>query len=199
VLTFDEKRPVQIFRVLRAHMHSQRTLFGNDVYDARSLFNTADRDNSGTLDRKEFASALHRLGLGLNTSQIKTACDFMSKDGDDAMDYAEFILHLVVGDEELEKQEADRRQMTVHKLRKAAWEVRVTIANARVQKSDEMVRELNRARIKQQKKKLSRTLTSMTASNEHKEEAASLKRRKYPPQSNWRIDLRDVMSRELHL
>ena len=177
-LSHDERKDhelQQIFHVLRQHMHSQRTLFGDDVYDARSLFNVADRDHSGTLDRGEFSSALHRLGLGLNASQIKMACEFVDKGGDDSMDYSEFILHLVVGDEQLEKQEADRRHMTVAKLRTAAWKVVFAVTDTKKAKSEETVREIDRDRIKQQKNRLSRTINKMESSNEHKEEAASLK------------------------
>ena len=172
----QERELQQIFHQIREQMHSSRKLYGETVTDARTLFKQADRDNSGTLDRWEFSETLERLGLGLAPGQIAMVCEFMDTDGNDSMDYSEFILHLVVGDDRLEEEEAARRKISIHRLRAAAWEVRLTVGQKRRHKSEEMQRQIHLAEIQHQRKKTEQTVNRIKATNEHKREAASLKR-----------------------
>jgi Ca2+-binding EF-hand superfamily protein len=62
-----------IFRVIRAGMKSDRTLYGKVLADAAEAFRVMDTDGSGALDREEFGNALERMGLGLTSEQVR-AC-----------------------------------------------------------------------------------------------------------------------------
>ncbi len=178
-LSDDEKHNrelEQIFQVIRNQIHKKRTLYGKEVYNARSLFKQADRGSTGTISKDEFSQALLRLGVGLTKEQMRMVSDFIDTDNDDCVDYGEFTLHLVVGDEELEEEEARRRKVSIARLRAIAWEVRAKVVADRTKKSPAVQKEIHVSEMKHYKKKLEHTLSRIEATNERKGEAASLKR-----------------------
>lgn len=171
-----ERELQQIFQVIRAQIHENRTLYGKKVCDAHSLFEQMDRDNSGTLTRDEFSQSLTRLGVGLTAAQKRMIIEFLDTNMDNCVDYEEFMLQIVVGDQLLEQEEAQRRQVSVSKLRDAAWRVRMSVRSRRAQKSPAMQRALHLGEISHHKKKIDQTLSRIAATNEHRREVASLKR-----------------------
>ena len=48
-------------------MHTEQTLFGTTINDAKSFFNALDHDRTGALDREELKQGLRRLGIAVPT------------------------------------------------------------------------------------------------------------------------------------
>ena len=55
---------------LWAAIHSRRTLFGRTVENARDFFDAADRDGKGSISPADLRRAMHRLDVGLSSTQI---------------------------------------------------------------------------------------------------------------------------------
>merc|ERR1712146_27672 len=87
------------------------------------MFRLADIDDSGSLDRKEFAAAMSRLGLGLTGKQITTLMDDLD-DGDGKLDYGELFAFFAGDFDEtvLNKEEDQPDKSTVLKsIKKDYW------------------------------------------------------------------------------
>jgi len=50
---------------ITVQMHTEQTLFGQTIQDARSFFNALDHDRTGALDRGELKQGLKRLGIAM--------------------------------------------------------------------------------------------------------------------------------------
>ena len=171
------ERGVQsIFKNMRSQMKGQRTLNGVKISDARSLFEQADRDDSGSLDMREFADAIHRLGVGLTDEQVEQVCTYMDKGGDGTVDYSEFIHELIVGDAHLEGQEKERRAANSAKLRNAARQVRVAVMNSEDPLGREKQRQWAMGRIEEEKARFQKIMANMATNQNQAQEAAKLKR-----------------------
>ena len=67
---------------IRDGLRLGRTLYGKKVSTFASLFRAIDLDRSGSIDRRELEVALHRLGLGVHSSQIDTLLEGMGDQHD---------------------------------------------------------------------------------------------------------------------
>eukprot|EP00656_Telonema_subtile_P056734 TRINITY_DN9142_c0_g8_i1.p1 TRINITY_DN9142_c0_g8~~TRINITY_DN9142_c0_g8_i1.p1 ORF type:complete len:1064 (+),score=417.22 TRINITY_DN9142_c0_g8_i1:39-3230(+) len=56
-----------------------------------SMFQAADSDNSGELDRSEFMEAMRQLDFGLSRKEIKSLMSFIDKNNDGKVSYDEFV------------------------------------------------------------------------------------------------------------
>ena len=52
---------------ITVQMHTEQTLFGTTINDAKSFFNALDHDRTGALDREELKQGLRRLGIAVPT------------------------------------------------------------------------------------------------------------------------------------
>jgi hypothetical protein len=59
----------------------------------RTVFESMDVDESGTIDRVEFHMAATKLGLVLTDAELDTAMQEMDEDGDGAIDFDEFLVY----------------------------------------------------------------------------------------------------------
>lgn len=81
-------------QVLRDALAARRKMYGTTIRDLKAVFDSIDTDGSGALDHKEFATAMHRLGLGLAKEQIQDIINRLDQDGDGEIDYCEFAAEL---------------------------------------------------------------------------------------------------------
>ena len=94
VLTAEEKlerQTSQIGKIVRDAIASNRSLGGKAMKNIEGVFKAIDKDGSGDLDHKEFATAMKRLGLGLTADQIKQCIEVLDKDGDGEVSLDEFM------------------------------------------------------------------------------------------------------------
>ena len=86
-----ERQRTQIFSVVRRALEEKRQLFGTSVNDTVSLFEAADTDHSGSLDRFEFRRAMRRLGIGLRSAQVDQLVQAVDSDRSGEISYEEFV------------------------------------------------------------------------------------------------------------
>lgn len=86
-----ERGTKAVFHVLRQAMAADRSLYGQKIKDARSVFETIDADKSGSLDHAEFEQGCARLGLGLTHEQVVDIIKYVDCDNNGAIEYGEFI------------------------------------------------------------------------------------------------------------
>ena len=85
-----------VLRQIQELMQSQqRKLNGLHISDSRTAFAAMDRDDSGTLDRGEFATAIRRLGLGLTNAQIESLMRSLDRDGNGTIDYEAWLDYML--------------------------------------------------------------------------------------------------------
>jgi len=89
-----QRQSDQISNVLNQVIAGRRQLYGKMMSSAETVFKTIDTDNSGSLDRQEFTTAMHRLGLGVSAKQLKQLFKVMDTDGDGQIDCKEFVTAL---------------------------------------------------------------------------------------------------------
>ena len=58
-------RIADVVAQITVQMHTEQTLFGQTIQDARSFFNALDHDRTGALDRGELKQGLKRLGIAM--------------------------------------------------------------------------------------------------------------------------------------
>ena len=58
-------RLADVVAQITVQMHTEQTLFGSNIHDARSFFNALDHDRTGALDRDELKQGLKRLGIAV--------------------------------------------------------------------------------------------------------------------------------------
>jgi hypothetical protein len=93
-LTCDQKLAQQkcnVVRTLRLAVEAQRELFGAKLESFEDVFDTLDRDSSGSIDRAEFRQGIQRLGLGLTEPQIMEMVEVFDEDGNGEIDRGEFL------------------------------------------------------------------------------------------------------------
>ena len=127
VITEEQRRKRMFYeksaiaKVVRSMVNKQRTLYGRKLVHIRDVFSIADKDNSGTLDRREFMDAMSRLGLGLTEQQISALMDDID-DGDGVLDYEELFqffsgaFDMPVGDDD-----ASKNAHALKKIKQAYW------------------------------------------------------------------------------
>lgn len=102
-LTQNEKIGRQannVFRVIRQQMKSgNRKLYGQNLSNAKQVFELMDKDKGGSLSPDEFGTALDRLGLGLSEKQKDEVLAVIDADGSGTVDYSEFMYILSGGDD----------------------------------------------------------------------------------------------------
>lgn len=77
-------------KVISAFVDTSESPFGQIVL--RQLFEAADKDKSGSLDREEIRAALHALGFSfIGDKQIDTIMKRGDLDGNDVIDFEEFV------------------------------------------------------------------------------------------------------------
>lgn len=87
-----QRQTAQIGKVLREAIASKRSLNGKPVDSIRSVFQSIDKDGSGTLDNQEFSEAMKRLGLGLTNRQVQQCIEVLDADKDGAISLTEFLV-----------------------------------------------------------------------------------------------------------
>lgn len=76
-----QSRVVDTFgKVLLQALGVKRQLYGKRIDSVKTLFQTIDQDNSGTMDVEEFTKAMKRLGLGLTEAQMIVLVDVLDED-----------------------------------------------------------------------------------------------------------------------
>ncbi len=80
-----------IARTLRDAMKANRSVFGHEVHNARSVFDAMDRNGDGTVSPDELARALARLGFGLKSEQLKSLVQHIDVTADGMISYAEMV------------------------------------------------------------------------------------------------------------
>ena len=94
-LTKDEKvgrQAENVFRVIKQQMKSgNRKLYGQNLSNAKQVFELMDKDKGGNLSAAEFGTALDRLGLGLSEKQKDEVLAVVDADGSGTVDYSEFM------------------------------------------------------------------------------------------------------------
>ena len=58
-------RIADVVAQITVQMHTEQTLFGQTIQDAKSFFNALDHDRTGALDRGELKQGLKRLGIAM--------------------------------------------------------------------------------------------------------------------------------------
>ena len=86
-----ERQRAQVFGQVRRALEEKRQLFGTSVNDTSSLFEAADTDHSGSLDRFEFRRAMRRLGIGLSSAQVEQLVEAVDSDRSGEISYEEFV------------------------------------------------------------------------------------------------------------
>eukprot|EP01043_Picozoa_sp_COSAG02_P041520 COSAG02_NODE_3449_length_6721_cov_180.155995_6_plen_1271_part_00 len=95
----DERQADNVFRVIRQQMKSgNRKLYGQNLSNAKQVFELMDRDKGGNLSAGEFGIALDRLGLGLSEKQKDEVLAVVDADGSGTVDYSEFMYILSGGE-----------------------------------------------------------------------------------------------------
>eukprot|EP01043_Picozoa_sp_COSAG02_P034873 COSAG02_NODE_2463_length_8788_cov_3.119001_6_plen_554_part_00 len=85
-----------VLRQIQEVMKSQqRKLNGLQISDSQTAFAAMDRDDSGTLDRGEVATAIRRLGLGLEESQIESLMRSLDREGNGTVDYEAWLDYML--------------------------------------------------------------------------------------------------------
>ena len=68
-----------------------RKLYGQNLSNAKQVFELMDKDKGGNLSAAEFDTALDRLGLGLSEKQKDEVLAVVDADGSGTVDYSEFM------------------------------------------------------------------------------------------------------------
>lgn len=74
-------------------------MYENNLEDLRRMFNEADTDHSGYLNKTELQQALLKMGVELTESQITDLIQELDLDENAAIDIDEFIAFLSVADQ----------------------------------------------------------------------------------------------------
>ena len=73
---------------------SRRTLYGQEMNEAKDVFTLIDKDGNGSLDYPEFREALNRLDLALSEDQVEEVLKATDADKNGTIEVAEFIAKL---------------------------------------------------------------------------------------------------------
>jgi Ca2+-binding EF-hand superfamily protein len=86
-----ERRNENVLRSFVKILKSSRSIYGKDPETIRDVFQTVDRDGNGTLDRDEFQTAMHRLGLGLDDDTVDNLMRCIDDNDDGLIAYQELV------------------------------------------------------------------------------------------------------------
>lgn len=91
----SEKVRMGIGKQILATISPSRQVFGENLRNITSLFQSLDEDGNGRLDATEFKKGMKRLDLGINSTQQVELLKVFDLDSDGGVDYSEFESFLI--------------------------------------------------------------------------------------------------------
>ena len=87
----DELQTLNVMGALRSALKAGRSLHGKKVTDVGTLFAAIDKDGKGSIDKAELEDGLKRMGMGLSDKQLQVVMKVVDADGNESVNFEEFV------------------------------------------------------------------------------------------------------------
>ena len=125
---------------ITVQMHTEQTLFGTTVNDARSFFNALDHDRTGTLDRDELKQGLKRLGVAVPSYLLDPLLVKMDTNRNGLIELKEVLQTFRVSSEPSQPSQPSQPldEQKVKELRRRSIELGLTLREANAVSPEEL-------------------------------------------------------------